>query len=45
MKIVRTGVFETNSSSSHSMSIDSNDKVFYLESLSNLINSKGGSLD
>lgn len=41
MKIVRSGVFETNSSSSHSMSIDSNDNVFYLESLSNLINSKG----
>jgi hypothetical protein len=41
MKIVRPGVFETNSSSSHSMSIDSNDNVFYLESLSNLINSKG----
>ena len=41
MKIVRPGVFETNSSSSHSMSVGSNSNLFYLESLANLINSKG----
>lgn len=41
MKIVRTGVFETNSSSSHTLSIDNNNGVFYLESLSPLINTKG----
>lgn len=41
MKIVRPGVFETNSSSSHSMSVGNNDNISYLESLSNLINPKG----
>ena len=41
MKIVRPGVFETNSSSSHSLSIENNSFDYYLEDLSFLINENG----
>lgn len=39
--IIRNNVFETNSSSSHSLSVEQNEFGYYLENLSYLINENG----
>ena len=40
-QLIRNSVFETNSSSSHSLSVTKNDTVVFLENISNLMNDEG----
>lgn len=40
-QLIRNSVFETNSSSSHSLSVTKNDTVVFLENISNLMDDEG----